>query len=1153
MADRMEKATVAWLASSQTKIDQAIAPEPFSQESPGPEVKLPPPAHPLKQDIPDQNRSEDLKAGSHNYRPATAESAHGWSIQRAFAWLWGTGAIVLALRGLFLFRRLHRSLSGWPLVSSGPMVDLINECRGVLGVRRAVGLRIVPEGFGPAVTGVFRPTILLPESVIRSYTSDQLRYIVLHELAHVRHCDVFMHWLTETVRALHWFNPAVWLMIVRMRVGRELACDEAVLNVAGMEKRHDYGRVVIELVEQLSRSRIAPALVGFFGKHRYLRRRIEHIRQYRPAGWPATFGGGMILATLILVGLTDAAGSNEAEAQPPSQSRASGAEAAQPANGASRPGNSREVQEDRAERFFERIRDGRFDEAAADFSAGLRTVLPPVELEELWNKLTGRFGTRFLGGFGPRRQRFGDESLLVIACEWKNGKLEGRIAFDEAGNIDGLWLVPHDKVPAPEGFPDNGYQFGAIIKRVAQADLSLAAQAIGLDGKPLAKSSMLFWKALPKGTEPTDGDWHDPVTNRTWRQIGGAATGSTMTETHLAPGVYRVTIREGHNQSTPIGFSDPIRLEGTQKSTTVNVRMIDGATLTLRPVEASTGEPIPRPSVTLKRTDGRFPEYFRFYPLRQEGGEELKIPHLPPGAYSLTASRSASHPDDFKYSLVPHQMQVQVEAGQDQELTLLFEASRLSEEEISQRWPWTVTGRVTDAEGKPAADASIVAHAGWGTLRRTGSAVTDENGRYTLRFSAGIWTMSSDWNEEPLNLQCAAIYCHKPGYVERNLNRQGGLHAAMRKPPADNDWNVDPARVIVPGQPYSLDFVLVPAADVEVHLIDAAGEPLADRRIWLKGDNLPPASNVLRSGKTNAQGVAALEAIPPEFAWWFVTRIGETRQEVRSLPITLPRGGRYRVTLRQRRHVATGIELLEIVALTDADGNNLRAEILGDDYRARPPVSEELQARGREILTKMAEVNRYWLRQPPADVDRYRYDFQFTGGEPQTYRVSGDRRVPGVVLRGISYVSILSSLTQDVENVVFRLVDIGPETIRLAYTLRKAASVSCGNGVIGTWKGFFSRGVQEGLLIINARTLTLREHQTQGLREVLSDYVVLREGYYAPLTVQVRQDGHAYHFRFHVYAPGLWLFSESRQPEGGELIAKTTNVFVNGQAARPAE
>ena len=81
----------------------------------------------------------------------------------------------------------------------------------------------------PAVTGVLSPVILLPHDAAE--WSDERRELVLaHELAHVARHDCLAHIVTQVACALHWFDSLAWIAARRLRIERELAADDRVLD-----------------------------------------------------------------------------------------------------------------------------------------------------------------------------------------------------------------------------------------------------------------------------------------------------------------------------------------------------------------------------------------------------------------------------------------------------------------------------------------------------------------------------------------------------------------------------------------------------------------------------------------------------------------------------------------------------------------------------------------------------------------------------------------------------------------------------------------------------------------------------------------------------------------------------------------------------------
>lgn len=116
----------------------------------------------------------------------------------------------------------------------------------------------------PAVTGLFRPTLLLPHE---GYDLNDLRYILRHELCHLKRRDMLLKLVLLAANAMHWFNPVVYLMLRQADEDIELACDSAATD--GLDRAE---RAAVQ-----SHVRALPATTCFGGTVERLKRRITNV------------------------------------------------------------------------------------------------------------------------------------------------------------------------------------------------------------------------------------------------------------------------------------------------------------------------------------------------------------------------------------------------------------------------------------------------------------------------------------------------------------------------------------------------------------------------------------------------------------------------------------------------------------------------------------------------------------------------------------------------------------------------------------------------------------------------------------------------------------------------------------------------------------
>ena len=61
----------------------------------------------------------------------------------------------------------------------------------------------------PTLFGFIRPRLLLPKEMLEEASHEEMQYIFLHELAHLKRLDIYLGWLTSVIQILHWFNPSM--------------------------------------------------------------------------------------------------------------------------------------------------------------------------------------------------------------------------------------------------------------------------------------------------------------------------------------------------------------------------------------------------------------------------------------------------------------------------------------------------------------------------------------------------------------------------------------------------------------------------------------------------------------------------------------------------------------------------------------------------------------------------------------------------------------------------------------------------------------------------------------------------------------------------------------------------------------------------------
>jgi bla regulator protein BlaR1 len=229
--------------------------------------------------------------------------------------IWLSGALVLICymfaSNLVFWINVNRERP----FSDKNLLELLEKCKSQMDIRTSLRIIVTAKVKSPALFGFLRPVLLLPVGMSESLGLDELRYVFLHEMAHLKRHDVFVAHFVSLVQILHWFNPLVWLAFYRMRADRELACDALVLSTMDADEPKKYGRTIISLVELFHQNRHLPAMVGIMEDKLQLKRRIKMIAKFKkiPKKWSLL--AVLVIALIAAMALTNATSSSEGDTE----------------------------------------------------------------------------------------------------------------------------------------------------------------------------------------------------------------------------------------------------------------------------------------------------------------------------------------------------------------------------------------------------------------------------------------------------------------------------------------------------------------------------------------------------------------------------------------------------------------------------------------------------------------------------------------------------------------------------------------------------------------------------------------------------------------------------------------------------------------------
>lgn len=155
------------------------------------------------------------------------------------------------------------------------------------------------EDVPPLTIGVAHAAIVVPEA--ESWTRERRKAVLLHELAHVERRDCLTQLIAAIACALYWPHPLIWVAAARMRIERELACDDMVIT-RGVAP-HRYAEHLLEIARGLVPTRI-PVVAVSMAAPSHLEGRLRAViaegrSRFTPGRRTIAFAAGTALALFV--------------------------------------------------------------------------------------------------------------------------------------------------------------------------------------------------------------------------------------------------------------------------------------------------------------------------------------------------------------------------------------------------------------------------------------------------------------------------------------------------------------------------------------------------------------------------------------------------------------------------------------------------------------------------------------------------------------------------------------------------------------------------------------------------------------------------------------------------------------------------------------
>ena len=163
-----------------------------------------------------------------------------WSTLGSTAWnharvwlppIWLVGIAVVFAFSIVRVCRFRRLLAAKSEAVRQDLQTAAVEIARRLGLNKIPTILTTSANLSPMVwwTGG-KVRIVIPKALLDRMEAQQWKWILAHELAHVRRRDYLVRWLEWLACVCFWWNPVVWWAQRNLRATEEICCDELVIS-----------------------------------------------------------------------------------------------------------------------------------------------------------------------------------------------------------------------------------------------------------------------------------------------------------------------------------------------------------------------------------------------------------------------------------------------------------------------------------------------------------------------------------------------------------------------------------------------------------------------------------------------------------------------------------------------------------------------------------------------------------------------------------------------------------------------------------------------------------------------------------------------------------------------------------------------------------
>lgn len=166
--------------------------------------------------------------------------------------IWVLVSVILLVRLFVKYLKIYKYKQKLTLESNEFLEEYLYEISDT--VCSELDLNVAPKIYAsesipvPCMFGFFKPIIFLPEIEL---SDEQWKYVILHELTHFKHKDMWIKLCIHIIHAIFWWNPLIYLLQDDLEQTLEIHCDMSIIKDKPSSEKIFYLNTLLSVFENV--------------------------------------------------------------------------------------------------------------------------------------------------------------------------------------------------------------------------------------------------------------------------------------------------------------------------------------------------------------------------------------------------------------------------------------------------------------------------------------------------------------------------------------------------------------------------------------------------------------------------------------------------------------------------------------------------------------------------------------------------------------------------------------------------------------------------------------------------------------------------------------------------------------------------------------